>query len=138
MRDLFIALFIFIITVGFILLVVYIIVSIPKGVRIWRLSRIAKKFGLTFENYKLFEFSWSTPLETKKNILRGSINGHSVEIYDYLIPYAQRAPLGNPPGQQHISKRCTVAVVDNIKKEIWWFGWYAPIFKIRKVIKNLT
>ena len=125
-----------ILAVGFFGGLIVFIVSMPKFIRRYRLSKIAKKYGLSFEAGKTFFIS--TPTEIKKNILKGMISGHKFELYDSLITYNQWIPLGGPIGG-HIPKRCTLSIIDD-KREVLsqWIGWYASVSKIEKIIRGIN
>lgn len=134
-----VALLNFISIVGLLVVLVLFITYVPKFIRSYRLSKIAKKFGLSFEVGKMFYFI--APNEVKRNVIKGIINGHHVELYDSLITYATKVPLITFWGS-YLPKRNTVLIVDNKKEYIsqWlrWYGWYASISKIKKILKNIN
>lgn len=125
----------FVLIVGPLVVFVLLIIYTPGTIRKYRLSKVAKKFNLSFDAGKMFYLS--TPEEIKKNIIKGIINGHNVELYDSLITYYRRVSLGFVSGG-YLSKRNTVISIDNGKEVIsQWLGWYAPVFKIKKILKNI-
>ncbi|MBD3279172.1 MAG: hypothetical protein GF390_00490 [Candidatus Pacebacteria bacterium] len=86
------------------------------------MKKVAKKFGLTYSlGDGIFSFS------SKRNILKGKIKGHRVEIYDISIIYRRSCT------------RHTFINLDNRKRKYTGkVSGYYPVKEIIKILDNLT
>lgn len=114
---------------------IYVIIKFPLFIRTIKMKRLAKKFNLNFQSEK-FLFVLFQP--TKFNKISGVINGHQIEIYDYIWSHDTFMSIGTIGGGS-ASRHCTVYVVDGMNYEVEGFIFGFPSVRgIEKWLKALS
>lgn len=122
--DLVITLFvIFIILPAFFL---FIFLYFPKTIRSWRLKKVANEFGLLFDN-NMKKFSLSHGDSYQRNSIKGNLNNHSVELYDFYEYH--------PNGRYNYYRKFVVLIKDGQKTELR--GGLSSVHKIRKALTDI-
>ena len=115
--------------------------SIPLYIRSYRLSKLAKKFNLSFKlslKRKFIFFFLRPKLDTEFNFLEGEINGHLIAIYDsfrYVLMSARGywfAWFSTSTGRATI-----ISINGNRKVTRSFLSGLASIKKINKVLIEL-
>ena len=119
---------VFAIAVIFIILLIMFIFFLPQLIRSRRMRNLANQFGLSFQS-KITKSEWLYPERSiyKRNIIKGVLNSHQIEIYD------NNEVLGF--GGDVVIKRKTVFNVDAQKEELTAvidLLWFPSVSSIRR------
>ena len=128
-----IALFLFIF-----LFISLIVISIPKFIRSYRLFTVAKFSGLSFSmNRKLFLLG---PKRRRMNIIKGTINGHSIEIFDVCEVPSPYLPISSifTISNDGFIPNSTIINIDGRREKMRGvvFG-YASVKKIKRILSSI-
>ena len=116
----------------------YLIMFFPIVVRKYRLKSLANKFGLDFDGERSSfarDSNWPGGYRAhyRKNVLKGSINGHTVEIYDYWD--LKQVGIFPPPYDRPYYEGKTVYVIDGVARDSVPYG--DSVGKIRNELSRL-
>lgn len=96
-------------------------------------EKIAKEFRLTFtanSGLKWWQEFFSTPREYKKNILKGTLNGHVVVVFDeYLYKYQVSGG--------YYRMRTIVSIDGKIEESKFFSRWRLPARIVRKKLLEI-
>jgi len=105
----------------------FVFVYIPKSIRSYRLHRVANQFGLEFDNN--MSKNNSSFDAYKRNILKGKISDHTIELYDYYVPRI---------GRYSSYDRRVVLLEDSNQTEIRGvFGVMPSVGKVRRILAKI-
>ena len=116
----------------------FIIISIPKFIRSYRLFTVAKFFGLSFSmNRKLFLLG---PKRRRMNIIKGTINRHNIEIFDVCEVRSPYLPISSifTIADGRFIPNSTIINIDGRREKIHGvvFG-YASVKKIKQILSSI-